>query len=176
MVGGVGIPVPEVPPDGSVSIDTVANIDASLLSYLSDSAKSKILSTSNIGGSTTKVINKALEKIDVIADATTFLIDETILNNLTSGSSSSSIVLSNTGSSVRVKIIIYLGEITPTVGAKIQVTDGTTTYEIGLSTATSVKKITFDNIESSFVSSFQITNESGVSFASWGNSVLVVGL
>jgi hypothetical protein len=169
-------PTPVTPPDGSSSIDSGYFIDAQLLNYLSNSGKSKILSASNIGASTISVIEKSLEKIDALSDLTDFLIDETLLDNLSDGSSTSSIIVSNVGSSNYVRIVIVLGAITPTIGGTIVISDGTDSYELSVSTANSVKRLEFNNIPSAFISSFTITNSTGVSLASWGNSVLVVGL
>ena len=172
----VPLPIPVTPPDGSSSTDSTYVLDAQLLLYLSNAGKSKLLSSSNIGASTTAVIQKALEKVDTLTDYTAFLIDETILDGLANNGQTSAISVSNTGDSANVRIIIILGDIQPTPGGKVSITDGTTNYELEVSVASSVKRLEFTAIPAAFVSNFYVTNLTGVSFASWGNSVLVVGL
>jgi hypothetical protein len=167
--------IPVVPPDGSIATDWAYPLGVGLTSQLSDSAKSDLLAVTNIGSAITKVIEKALEKIDELSDFTTFLLDGSQLNNLTNGSSVSYTV-SNTGDSPLMRLVIILGSITPAFGGKIVVDNGIDAYELPLSTATSVKRIEFNALSPSFVSSFTITNNTGVSLASSANSLVVVGL
>jgi hypothetical protein len=175
VVDPVTPPTPVIPPDGSVSSDWAYPLGVSLLSQLSDSTKSDLLAVTNIGTSITSVIEKALERIDELSGFTTFLLDGTQLDGLANGGSVTYTV-SNTGDSPAVRLVIILGAITPTFGATIEVSDGVSAYELSLSTANSVKRIEFNDLDPSFVTSFTITNNSGVSLASSANSLVVVGL
>ena len=164
-----------VPPNGSIATDWAYPIGNDLISQLSDSAKSDLLAVSNIGTAIASVIEKALEKIDELSNFTTFLLDGTQLNNLANGSSVT-YTISNTGDSPLVRLVIILGAIAPTAGAKIVISNGVDAYELSLSTGSSVKRIEFNALPASFVSSFSVTNNLGVSFAESGNSIVVVGL
>ena len=167
--------IPVVPPDGSIATDWAYPIGNDLISQLSDSAKSDLLAVSNIGTAITSVIEKALERIDELSNFTTFLLDGTQLNNLANGSSVT-YTISNTGDSPLVRLVIILGSITPTPGAKIVISNGIDAYELSLSTGASVKRLEFNALPASFVSSFTITNNSGVVLNASGNSIVVVSL
>ena len=164
-----------VPPDGSVATDWAYPIGNDLISQLSDSAKSDLLAFSNIGTAITSVIKKALEKIDELSNFTTFLLDGTQLNGLANGSSVS-YTLSNTGDSPLLRLVIILGSIAPAVGAKVIIDNGLEAYELSLSTGASVKRLEFNAIPASFVSSFTVTNNSGVVLNASSNSIVVVAL
>jgi len=169
-------PVPIAPPSGSSATDVDAIIASALLTYLTNSAKSLLLSAGNIGTSTLSKIETALEVIDNLADLTIYELDGTPLNNLASGSTSSSFVVSNVGTSTLVRIDVLLGEFQPSSGGKVIISDGTTAYELQVSTTLSEKRVEFNNIPASFVSSFTVKNSTGVTFPSYGNSIVVVPL
>ena len=169
-------PVPIAPPSGSSATDVDAIIASALLTYLTNSAKSLLLSTGNIGTSTLSKIETALEVIDNLADLTIYQLDGTPLDSLANGSTSSSFVVSNVGTSTLVRIDVLLGEFQPSSGGKVIISDGTTAYELEVSNVLSEKRVEFNNIPASFVSSFTVKNSTGVSFPSYGNSIVVVPL
>jgi len=169
-------PVPIAPPSGSSATDVDAIIASALLTYLTNSAKSLLLSAGNIGTSTLSKIETALEVIDNLADLTIYQLDGTPLDNLANGSTSSSFVVSNIGTSTLVRIDVLLGEFQPSSGGKVIISDGTTAYELQVSTTLSEKRVEFNNIPASFVSSFTVKNSTGVTFPSYGNSIVVVSL
>lgn len=175
---GTGIQVSDgvAPPTGSVTSDLSTSIPVGLLNYLSNSAKSALLSVANIGASTFSKIIKILEVVDSLSGLETYLMDGTKLDGLANNATSASFGFPNQGTSRLYRVVINFGEITPIAGAKVQLTDGTTIYELSVSQAQSEKRLEFNNLLRSFVTSFQVVNKTGVPFAPSGNSVVVVGL
>lgn len=175
-IGGEAGTVLEPNPPGSGATDASPILSSSLLAYLSDSAKSSLLSAANIGASTAAKIETALEVIDALSDLTTYLLDATSLNSLANNESSSSLALASLAGSSRVRIVVLLGQFQPTAGGKVAISNGSTTYEITLPSTLSSKRVEFNNIPASFVSSFTVKNSTGVTFPSYGNSIVVVPL
>lgn len=167
---------PTEPPVGSLATDFNYFVSSENLALLSDSTKSTLLSVSNIGSAITSRINSTLELIQAMGSFTSYLLDETVLNGLTSGSASASLLYPNAGTSKFVRVIVILGDIFPTSGAKMQITNGVTTYELAVSTTLSKKRLEFNDIPEAFVNSFQVQNLTGVPLASWGNSIIVIPL
>ena len=169
-------PLPGPPPTGSSATDVDTIIPSALLGYLTNTAKSLLLSAGNIGASTLSKIEVALQVIDNLADLTAYQLDGTPLNSLANGSTSSSFAVPNVGTSTLVRIDVLLGEFQPSSGGKVIISDGTTAYELEVSNVLSEKRVEFNNIPAAFVSSFTVKNSSGASFPSYGNSVVVVPL
>jgi len=163
-------------PPGSNAIDTSYGITPTNLGLLANSTKSALLSVSNLGSSITSRINSTLELVQALGDFTAFLLDETALNGLSNGSVSAVLSVANVGTSRFVKIIVILGEIAPTIGATVEITDGTTAYELDVPTGLSEKRLEYNQIPEAFANAFSVRNLTGVSLASFGNSVVVVGL
>jgi hypothetical protein len=163
-------------PTGSSATDTSYAITPTNLGLLADGTKSALLSVSNLGSSITSRINSTLELIETLGDFTAYLLDETALNGLANGNVSSVLASSNVGTSRFVKVIVILGEIAPTAGARAEITDGTTAYELSVPTGLSEKRLEFNQIPEAFVNAFSVRNLTGVSLASSGNSIVVVGL
>lgn len=178
--GGGIIPTPVIVPAPSGSNYSIYTpvISSNLLDLLSTSSKSKILSSTNLGISTGRVITSALELIENIQILTVYLLDETLLNSLASSAQTQTIEIANVGSSRFVRITINISEpITPSgASPNISILNGLNGYRVNLDLTSSSKKIIFDNIPSSFCSSFVVINNSGVSLPSFGNSILVQGL
>lgn len=166
-----------VPGEGSTSSDfSEYIIPDSLTQYLSLSAKSKLLSATNIGASTASIIKKSLELISNLSELTEYLLNETILNSMASGSQSQNILYTTLESNY-CSVTITLNTISPTgLQPSISISNGTTTYTINISSATSKKRLIFYNIQKSFVSNFYVLNNSGALFQNNGNSILIVGL
>jgi hypothetical protein len=175
-MGGVEIYDIYPAPSGSIGADSSYPIPSNLLDYLSDSGKSSLLSVSNIGASTLAKVQTSLEVIDNLTDFETYLLDGMALDGLADGSSSTAFAYPNVGTSRFVRVVVILGEITPMGTPSVEIVSGLTAYTLSLSTATSEKRIEFNDIPESFVNSFQVRNSTGVPFASSGNSVVVVGL
>jgi len=170
------VPIPTPAPDGSVGSDVGYAIPVSNLALLSTDTKSTLLAVSNLGSSITSRINSTLDLILALGDFEAYVVDASSLDGLSDGSLSSALSVSNVGTSSAVRIVVILGEITPGVTPTVWITDMTTTYEVSIPTTTSEKRVEFDNIPSSFVSSFYVQNNTGTTLASWGNSIVVVGL
>lgn len=182
-MGGIPAPIPEnipspvTPPDGSIGIDSDFILSSDNLAILSNAAASSLLSVSNIGATTANKINSTLDLIRSFENQEAFLLDGEVLNNLNSGSSSTAFNFTETGTSNHVKIILLLNTISPSNPAPTVVfKNNATSYSVNISTATDIKRIELNNIPASFVSSFQVENQTGTSFASYGNSILVVNL
>jgi hypothetical protein len=177
MPVGVGAQIEEVTaPTGSRAEDSSYPIPSRLLNYLSSSGKSSLLSVSNIGASTLAKVQTSLEVIDNLTDFETYLLDGTALDGLANGSSSTAFTYPNVGTSRFVRVVVILGEITPTGTPSVEIVSGLTAYTLNISTTTSQKRLEFNNIAESFVNGFQVRNFTGVPFASSGNSVVVVAL
>lgn len=166
------------PPDGSVvENDYQYPIANQYLEMLSTSTKSILLSVSNIGATTTNRLENSLQALNNFSDLEIFTLNGSALNSLLNNSQSTTYAVTNVGSSTLVKVIIILGEISPSgTTPKMLITNGTTTYELTLSSNTSEKRLEFNNISSLFVGEFYVVNQTGVSLASSGNSIVVVGL
>jgi hypothetical protein len=169
-------PEPDPAPPGSSGIDAEYVITTQNLNLLADSTKSSLLAVSNLGSAITSRINSTLDLIDVLTAFEAFVIDATSLNNLANGQASSELNVSNVADSDFVRIVMLLGEITPTGSPTIVVTNNTLGYEVTIPVTTGEKRLVFDNIPSSFVSSFYVQNNTGVTLASWGNSIIVIPL
>ena len=131
---------------------------------------------SNIGASTLAKVQTSLEVIDNLTDFETYLLDGVALDGLANGSLSTAFAYPNVGTSRFVRVVIILGEITPTGTPSVEIVSGLTAYSLSLSTATSEKRLEFNDIPEAFVNSFSVVNKTGVPFALFGNSVVVVGL
>lgn len=178
--------MPTVPGSGSSSEDYVQSIvDDYLLFYFSDAGKSKILAEVGGGISTKSVIINQLEALDKTINpvgygTSTSTIDETLLNNLVDGGQTTSILITNLGTSSYARITISITEdITPTGASPIiRIRNPITrvNYDVTVSTTTSGKKIVFNNIPEDFCSEFVVINNTGVTLPSFGNSISVQGL
>jgi hypothetical protein len=177
MVGPpLPIPIPIPAPAGSSGQDTNYVITASNLALLANGTKSSLLAVSNLGSAITSRINSTLDLIEALTGFEAFVIDADSLNGLINTQQSSALNVANVGNSNFVRIVILLGEITPIGTPTIVITDNTVAYEQSVPTTTSEKRLDFDNIPSSFVSSFYVQNNTGVTLASWGNSIIVIPL
>ncbi len=167
---------PITPPSGSMAEDTSFPITDTNLGILDPVAQSQLLAVSNLGTTTTAKINSTLDLIRTYEDLNVYTLDHTLLNSLADNTATSNYTVTNTGSSKFVKVIIILGEITPTGTPAVRIQDNTNYYEMAITTSTSKKRIEFNNIPIAFVSSFQVENQTGTTFASSGNSIIVQGL
>jgi len=163
-------------PSGSSGANTTYPISDSLLNTLSDSGKSSLLSVANIGASTLSKITTALETIGTLTDLETYLLDGTQLDSLANGALSSSFAFANVGTSRFVRVVLILGEITPTGTPSVELISGTEGFTVSVPSGAGEKRVEFNDIPEAFVNNFQIQNSTGVSFASSGNSVVVVAL
>lgn len=170
------IPQPEPIPDGSIAEDTNYFITDENLNILTNTIKSKLLAVSNLGSTTTSKINNALDLIRTYEDLEVYTLDHTLLNSLANTTATSNYTVTNLGSSNFAKVIIILGEITPIGTAKVRIKNNLNFYELTIPNTTSKKRIEFEFIPISFVSSFQVENQTGTTFASSGNSIIVQGL
>lgn len=166
-----------VPPEGSVTSDYQYPIADQYLNLLSSSTKSTLLSVSNIGLTTSSKIENALQIIDTLTDLESYVLNGSALNSLLNNSQSIAYAVTNVGNSTLVRVLIILGEITPTGATpKMLITNGTIVYELVLSSSTNEKRLEFNDIPSSFVSQFYVVNQTGGPLASSGNSIVVIPL
>ena len=170
------LPEPTPAPDGSSAQDAAYVITSENLALLGDDTKSSLLAVSNLGSAITSRINSTLDLIEVLTGFEAFAINANSLNDLANDEISEEFTIANTGNSHFVRIVILLGEITPTSGATIVLSDTISSYELSVPTTTSEKRLVFDNVVSSFAESFYIQNLTGVPLASYGNSIVVIPL
>lgn len=163
-------------PIGSFTSDEAYPISNELLSLLSASMQSSLLSVVNIGAATTSKVNKTLEILNSLSSIQTYLLNGSLLDNLANGSSSAAFTMTNIESWRAIRIVIILGSVTPIGSPQIEITSGDLTYSIAVSDSPSVKRVEFNEIPASFASGFVVKNKTGVAFAPYGNSVVVVGL
>lgn len=95
------------------------------------------------------------------------------LDGLANGASTPTLSYSNPKSVANATLFLRLDTLTPTAGGKILISNGTVGYEMALSTASTYRELIFNNIPTSFLSSFTITNNSGVALAPNGNFATV---
>lgn len=172
----VVITTPVSPPDGSTATDASYTITSSNLALLSNSAASSLLSVTNIGSAITSRINSTLELVESLQGFTAYLLDGTQLDGLANGATSAAFSVASVGSSKFVRIVLILNQVSPTGTPKVSISDGTTAYELSVSTSTAKKRIEFNLIPAAFVNSFTVTNNLGVSLPLYGNSVVVIPL
>lgn len=164
-------------PVGSMVVDAEYAITNENLALLSSATKSSLLSVTNLGSAITSRINSTLNLIRTFDDFKAYLLDETLLNDLPNGATSAALSVPNTGTSLFVKIIVILGELAPMGQApNVSISNGQEIYEISVGGTTAAKRLEFNQIPAAFVSSFTVTNNLGVPLASYGNSIVVVGL
>lgn len=101
------------------------------------------------------------------------LLSTTALNSIANGGSSATLSYTNTYSATNADVIIELAPITPTGSPQVKISDGTTEYYLDISTTYSEKNIIFADIPTSFLSSFTVKNNTGVSFASSNNFITI---
>lgn len=103
--------------------------------------------------------------------------DSTIIDNLASGSTSEYMVYENLSGAANAKVIIILGQITPSLlPSTVSITDGTDQYNIEVATTSSYKRLEFNTIPTTFLSNFAVINTTGEPFAPYGNSITIVPL
>jgi hypothetical protein len=95
------------------------------------------------------------------------------LNSLASGGSTSSLVYTAPSGSSGAKVLVVLGEIDMAASGTLSIDDGTSSYDMAVDPGNGARRIEFESIPSSVLSSFVITNSLGVSLASSGNSVAI---
>jgi hypothetical protein len=98
------------------------------------------------------------------------------LNDLANAASTPSITYSSPSGSSAAKVLVTLGSITLGSSGTLALDNGTDMYEITVPSGSGARRIEFNDIPSSFLSSFFITNSLGVALASDGNSVTIVPL
>ena len=163
-------------PSGSTGTNYSYVISDTNLAVLAPTAQSSLLAAANLGSAVTSVINSSLDLIRSYEDLQTYLLDNSLLNSLASGSATSNYAYTNTSNKF-VRVIIILGTMTPAAATpKVLLRKGTDVYEIVIPSGTDQKRIEFNNIPIAFVSSFQVENQTGTTFASSGNSIIVQGL
>lgn len=164
--------------EGSYETPYVYPFSPDLFLYLSDSAKSKILSATNIGVSTAKTIEKSLESIDKLESLTVYLLDETILNSLQPSAQTQPISVLTFATSQYARIIINISQPFSPIGsnANIAIQCDDVIYYVPLNNTYSSRRIVFDNISKEFCANFFVINNTGTAFPSFGNSILVRGL
>ena len=95
------------------------------------------------------------------------------LNSLASGSSTGSLSYAAPSGSSTTKVVVILGDITMGSSGTLSIDDGTSSYDMAVDSGGGARRIEFDSIPSSALSSFVITNSLGVALAGSGNSVAI---
>lgn len=88
----------------------------------------------------------------------------------------SGLAYSNPGSSTNCKVILTLAPLAMASTGTVTIDDGTNSYELTVPSGTSGKRIEWNTIPSTFLASFNLTNNLGVAFAASGNSLIIVPL
>lgn len=169
-------PSPLTPPDGSIAQDTSYSISDINLDILDPVAQSQLLAVSNLGTTTTSKINSSLDLIRTYENLEVFTLDHTHLDGLHNNTASASYAVTNTGSSDFVRVIIILGEFHPSGTPKVRIVNNSNYYEMTISDTLSKKRIEFNSIPASFVTSFWVENHTNTKWPDYGNSILVVNL
>lgn len=98
------------------------------------------------------------------------------LEGLANAATVSGLAYSNPGSSTNCKVILTLAPIAMASTGTVKIDNGTDSYELTVPSGTSGKKIEWNTIPSTFLVSFNLTNNLGVAFAASGNSLIIVPL
>jgi hypothetical protein len=102
------------------------------------------------------------------------VIGTTQLNALANNVESAAMAYSNSSGQTLARVEVLLGIMTPGSGATVQITSGSSAYELSLSTtANRGRRAVFVDIPASFLTSFKVKNLTGVSFPASDNYVLV---
>lgn len=102
-------------------------------------------------------------------------VSASIINGLADAQSTSSITFSNSTSATTANLIIMLKKLTPTGSpSSIAISNGTSQYVNEVSNTNSDKRIEFVNIPTTFLASFTIKNQLGVSIQADGNSIIII--
>lgn len=88
----------------------------------------------------------------------------------------SGLAYSNPGGSTNCKVILNLAPLAMASTGTIKIDNGIDSYELTVPSGTSGKKIEWNTIPSTFLASFNLTNNLGVAFAASGNSLIIVPL
>lgn len=104
----------------------------------------------------------------------TELISSTALDSLANSTESASLSYGNASGKTYATVDIFLGAITPTGTPTIQIISGSTGYEKSISTTAGVlRTVRFVDIPATFLSSFTVKNNTGVTLAAAGNFVTI---
>jgi hypothetical protein len=97
------------------------------------------------------------------------------LNSFADGADTGTLSYSNPSGATNAKVIIILGEI-EVVSGTIRIDNGTDYYEQSVASGIAAKRLEFNNIPASFLSSFTIKNMTGMALASSENSLTIMGI
>lgn len=98
------------------------------------------------------------------------------LQSLANAATVSGLAYSNPGSSTNCKVILTLAPVAMASSGTVSIDDGTNSYELTVPSGTSGKKVEWNTIPSTFLASFNLTNNLGVAFPATGNSLVIVPL
>lgn len=102
-------------------------------------------------------------------------VSASIINGLADTQNTSSITFSNPTSATTANLIIMLKKLLPTGSpSSIAISNGTSQYVNEVSNIDSDKRIEFVNIPTTFLASFTIKNQLGVSIQSDGNAIIII--
>lgn len=98
------------------------------------------------------------------------------LEGLANAATVSGLAYSNPGSSTNCKVILTLAPLAMASTGTVSIDDGTDSYELTVPSGTSGKRVEWNTIPSTFLASFNLTNNLGVAFPATGNSLVIVPL
>lgn len=116
------------------------------------------------------------EAVDIPSVQSSQSFDPAALDGLLSGGTSESFSYGNNSGALTAKVVLILGKLAPIGTPVVSLSDGVDQYDVSLSVTDSAKRVEWNDIPVSFLSSFQIINGTGVDFASSGNSLTVIPL
>lgn len=96
------------------------------------------------------------------------------LDSLANSTESSALAYPNPSGQTYATVDVFLNKITPTGTPKIELISGSDGYELTISTTANIgRQVRFVDIPATFLASFTVKNNSGVTLASTGNFVVV---
>lgn len=98
------------------------------------------------------------------------------LQSLANAGVVSGLAYSNPGSSTNCKVILILAPLAMASTGTVKIDNGTDSYELTVPSGTSGKRVEWNTIPSTFLASFNLTNNLGVAFPATGNSLVIVPL
>lgn len=98
-----------------------------------------------------------------------------VLDGLADGVSSESLSFTNLSGATNAKVIVLLQTFDPVAASPIvSITDGVSQYDLPVSGANSAKRLEWNNIPVSFLTSFAVVNSTGTTFPAAGNVIHVL--
>lgn len=97
-----------------------------------------------------------------------------LVDGLANGATSSPVAFANLAGATLGKVILILGSMSPIGTPVISITNGSSQYDLPVTTTSSAKRLEWNDIPVAFLASFSIVNSTGVALPFVGNSLIIM--